>query len=485
VTTALAAVVQRWLLPEPGIAPFVFFYTAVALCAWLAGRVSGLIAVLLSAAAANWLFIEPYGELALRGPALVATALFVVSGSAVALLCGSLRHATDHLDAAERRAREHLASLRDADRAKDEFLAMLAHELRNPLAAITTATHLIRVRLGARAVEVSRPLDVLDRQTRHSARLLDDLLDVSRVTRGLVELRREPTDLGAVVRHAVEAQHAHIEEATHQVTLSLPGAPLRVVGDAVRLEQVVANLLTNAVKYTPAGGHIALRLAAEGGRAVLAVRDDGVGIEPALLPRIFEPFVQADQTLARTQGGLGLGLTLVHRLVALHGGSVEARSEGRGRGAELVVRLPLAPEAGGVHAEAPRATAAEPPAARRVLVVEDNVDAAEVLSEFLAAAGHDVEVAHDGPTALEAAERRMPEVVLLDIGLPGMDGYETARRLRERAAGRAPVLIAVSGYGQEEDRRRSREAGIAHHLTKPVDLDALAALVAARGRAAS
>ncbi len=378
--------------------------------------------------------------------------------------------------AVEEALREATRALDEANRHKDQFLAMLAHELRNPLAAIANATHVMKVRL-ARGQAVEEPFAILERQVKNSSRLLDDLLDVARLTHGLIQLSKERIRIDAVVTNAVDAQRALIGSRGHELTVSLPDEPLYVEGDPTRLEQVVTNLLNNAAKYTPDRGRIAVRAERAGGEVVVRVRDNGLGISRELMPRLFALFVQADSSLARTQGGLGLGLTLVHDLVAMHGGTVEAASEGPDKGSEFTVRLPLLVEPGDpVH----EATQPEPPAAhvpRRILVVEDNIDAARMLREILSGAGHDVEVFHEGSSAIAAAGRFEPEIALLDIGLPGMDGYEVARRLRTELRDRAPVLVALSGYGRDEDRQRSRDVGMSVHLTKPFDPKALQLLI--------
>jgi PAS domain S-box-containing protein len=371
-------------------------------------------------------------------------------------------------------------ALREADRQKDQFLAMLAHELRNPLSAITSATHLIRARV-AHGQNIDRPLEILERQTRNSSRLLDDLLDISRITRGVVQLRSEEVRLDTVITSAVESQRALVDSAGQHLAITLPHEPVFVEGDPTRLEQIVTNLLNNAAKYTPGGGRLALTVEPQDGQVLIRVQDDGVGIPADLLPRVFDQFVQAEQSLARSKGGLGVGLTLVRKLVEMHGGSIEARSEGVGKGSEFVVRLPAkrqsrhAGPTGSAAASAGRTR-------RRILLVEDNRDAAEVLADYLRTQGHEVAVAHDGPAALDVAARADPEIVLLDLGLPGMDGYEVARRLRHEGASSAPVLIALTGYGQEEDRKRASEAGFAHHLTKPFEPEALERLLARTGR---
>jgi two-component system CheB/CheR fusion protein len=405
----------------------------------------------------------------------------------------SIRYALERKRAEEevRKAREELedrvaertaslseanARLAEGDRRKDEFLATLAHELRNPLAPLRNGLALLRLqRRGDPAVE--QVSGMMERQVQLMARLIDDLLDVSRITRGKIELRKGPVDLAAAAAQAVEAARPLIEERGHRLEVALPPAPVRLEADAARLEQVLSNLLNNAAKYTEPGGRIALTAERHGGEVVIRVKDSGIGIRPEMLPRVFDLFQQADRVEGRVSEGLGIGLTLVRRLVELHGGRVTAHSQGPGRGSEFVVRLPL-------PAEAPRAgagRAARGPVkapGRRVLVVEDNPDAAESLALLLRAAGHEVRVAADGPAALEAAAAFRPQVVLLDIGLPKMDGYEVARRLRRGAGRDGLLLVALSGYGQEEDRRRSRAAGFDAHLVKPADLDALQELLA-------
>jgi two-component system CheB/CheR fusion protein len=375
--------------------------------------------------------------------------------------------------------RQRAEELVEADRSKDEFLAMLAHELRNPLAPIRNALHLLEAG-GAVAAGGERLLATVERQVGHLGRLVDDLLDVSRITRRQIVLRREPLDLREVVGRAVEAVRPQMTAARRELSVELPEEALAVEGDDVRLEQVVANLLGNAVKYTDPGGGIRLALEREGEGAVLRVADDGVGMPADLLPRIFDLFAQGDHSLARSRGGLGIGLTLVRRIVELHGGTVEASSAGPGAGSELVVRLPLGHAAPAEVAprRAWRASAASP---LEVLVVDDHVDAAESLAEVLRLEGHAVRVAHDGPGALVAVGDRRPHAVLLDLGLPGMDGYEVARRIREDPGLDDVLLVALTGYGRDEDRSRSRESGFEHHLVKPVDLGTLHGVLAEAG----
>src|SRR5512135_734222 len=369
---------------------------------------------------------------------------------------------------------------READRRKDEFLAMLAHELRNPMAPILNALHLLREQGGGPMAEQAR--EVAERQVRHLARLVDDLLDVSRISSGKIHLRKGRVELGETVARAVETARPLIAARRHELSGSLPDEPIPLEADAARLEQVLANLLNNAAKYTEPGGWIAIEARREGEAAVVRVRDNGIGIAPELLPRIFDLFTQADRSLDRSQGGLGIGLTLVRSLVEMHDGSVTAASAGVGKGSEFVVRLPLgAPEAPGETegtghpGPPPESVEAR---SRRVLVVEDNIDGARLMARLLESRGHQTRVAHDGPSALEAAREQCPEVVLLDIGLPGMDGYQVAERLRGMEGMERALLVALTGYGQDGDRQRSHEAGVDLHMIKPVDPEALIKLVA-------
>jgi two-component system CheB/CheR fusion protein len=379
----------------------------------------------------------------------------------------------------EQALRANEQSLREADRRKDEFLATLAHELRNPLAPIRSAAKILgSPRLGERELAWSR--DVIARQVQHMARLLDDLLDISRITRGRLELRRGRIGLAGIVEAAVETARPLLDARRHALHVSLPEPPPDLDADPVRLAQVLANLLTNAAKYTDPGGHVELRATVVAGEVRIAVRDDGIGIAPEALGRVFEMFSQVTAALDRSEGGLGIGLALVRGLVELHGGRVEARSEGLGRGSEFVVVLPLPPAMPAAPDTTAGAGVAARPATRRVLVADDNQDAAESLRLLLELAGHEVRVAHDGPGALEAAAEFRPDAVLLDIGMPGLNGYEVAARLRAFDWGAAPVLVAITGWGQEHDRRLALDAGFDHHLTKPIDPDLIEPLLAAR-----
>ena len=370
--------------------------------------------------------------------------------------------------------------LREADRRKDEFLATLAHELRNPLAPISNALQIMRL-AGASGAAAEQVRTMMERQLTQMVRLVDDLLDVSRITRGKIELRKERVELAAVVQSAVETCRPLIEAAGHELTLTLPPEPISLDADLIRLAQVFSNLLNNAAKYTEQGGHIWLTAERHGGEVMVKVRDTGLGIPTDMLPRTFDMFTQVDRALERSQGGLGIGLTLVKRLVEMHGGSVEARSDGPGKGSEFIVRLPVA-VASASHQPRPPKGAGEktaPPAKRRILVVDDNKDSADSLSMMLSITGMEVRTAYDGLEAVEAATAFNPDVVLLDIGMPKLNGYEAARRIREQPRGKDMLLVAVTGWGQEEDRRRSQEAGFNFHMLKPVDPAALQHMVAA------
>jgi PAS domain S-box-containing protein len=365
------------------------------------------------------------------------------------------------------------ARLRDQDRQKNEFIGMLSHELRNPLAPIWNSIFILN-HAPPDGEQARRAKDVLQRQAGQLGRLVDDLLDVTRVARGKIELRRERVDLGEIVRRTGEDHRALLEGRGIALAVEVPTAPVWVDGDATRLAQIVGNLLHNAAKFTGRGGGVLLEVAGGPDGAMVRVRDTGCGIEPGLLEHVFEPFTQGPQGPARNAGGLGLGLALVKGLAVLHGGSVEARSEGAGRGTEVVVRLPAA----SVPAPArPAATSPHAPGGRRVLVVDDDRDAAESLAQVVQLLGHRVEVAFDGPSALARASTDPPDVVLCDLGLPGVSGYELSRALR--ACRHGPMrLIAVSGYAQPEDVQAAKEAGFDAHVAKPADLEQLERLLA-------
>jgi signal transduction histidine kinase/ActR/RegA family two-component response regulator len=367
--------------------------------------------------------------------------------------------------------------LRQADRRKDEFLAMLAHELRTPLAPIRNSLGVLRL-AGTDKAAIEHVYEMLERQVSHMVRLVDDLLEVSRITRGKIELQKNDVELALVVQSAVEASRPLIDSAAHQLAIDLPEEPIILHADPVRVRQVLANLLNNAAKFTKAGGQIWLTVARAGSMAQISVRDNGRGIPAEMLPKVFELFSQVDRTYNRTQAGLGIGLTLVRTLVEMHGGQVEAKSEGPDMGSEFVVRLPVAAAVGGRRLRDQCRAGPISIAPRRMLVVDDNRDAADSLGALLKLLGATVSTAHDGAAALEALLTYRPSVMLLDIGMPAMDGFEVARRARERPEGRDVTLIALTGWAQEEDRRRSLEAGFDFHLVKPVDLSALQAILA-------
>jgi signal transduction histidine kinase/ActR/RegA family two-component response regulator len=371
-------------------------------------------------------------------------------------------------------------ALRIADHRKDEFLATLGHELRNPLAPLLTGLQLLKLS-GLQDPVAIRVSEVMERQISHLIRLVDDLLEVSRITRGVIDVHHEPLDLAFVVRSAIDTSRPVLEGAGHELTVDLPAEPITIGGDAVRLTQVFGNLLTNAAKYTNAGGHIWLTVRTEGDRAVVSVRDNGIGIPAAQLSSVFDMFMQVDRSNRRTQGGLGIGLTLVRSLVSMHGGRVEARSEGPGTGSEFIVELPvLAGAAAG--ADRRRTPRKFPP--RRILVVDDNRDAAGTLGDLLTALGATVAVVNSGRAALDSLETFHPDSALLDIGMPEMDGYEVARRIRASPDHGDLLLIALTGWGQEHDQRRSRAAGFDHHLVKPPDINKLRELLSAAWAAA-
>lgn len=426
----------------------------------------------LAAVVSGWI-TKPLRELARRSTALherieqEPSVLWPRSNvREIVLLNGNFR-------AMARALRERMNDMAAADRAKDAFMAVLGHELRNPLAAIRIAVHMLQTSRSERPRE--HALGVLDRQSQNLSRIVDDLLDLSRISRGKIELRRKRLDARAVIRDAVEGVMPLVREAKHQLDVRLPEAPLWVDADPTRLEQIVANLLTNAAKYTPSGGHVGIVARAEDDHLVVEVTDDGIGMDAELLARAFEPFEQGAPTEQRSRGGLGIGLTLVRQLVAMHGGRVWAHSEGHGHGSRVGFALPLAPPPE-AEVSAPFASEPEGPP-RRVLIVDDNADALELLAQTITAWGHEVATARDGPSGIRAAQALRPDLILLDIGLPGLSGLEVARTLRADPAFRDTLIVALTGYGHPEDRERSLAAGFDLHLTKPVDLARLERLL--------
>jgi len=394
----------------------------------------------------------------------------------------SLEQANTTLQAEKTRELEAMnRALKEADRHKDEFLAVLAHELRNPLAPIRNAVEIMR-RSPMTDPQLTWSRDVIERQVKHLSRLVDDLLDVSRITRGNINLNRERLNVGAIVSRAIETVQPLIAEQRHELTVEMADDALEVEGDLTRLTQVLGNLLNNAAKYTDPGGRIVLNVQRQGGELILRVRDSGIGIPPELLPRLFNLFTQVDGTTHRSQGGLGIGLALVRQLVHMHGGTVTAHSAGVASGSEFVVRLPLS-----LRTDEPAYEDRVPQGAngnghsrrgRRILLADDNRDALDSLATLLECDGHEVFTATDGAEALERACECRPEIMLLDIGMPKLDGYEVARRVRAQPWGNATVLIALTGWGQDEDRRRSREVGFNSHLVKPLDPAMLSSLLA-------
>jgi signal transduction histidine kinase/ActR/RegA family two-component response regulator len=375
-----------------------------------------------------------------------------------------------HLEERERTAE----SLRLADQRKDEFLATLGHELRNPLSPLLAGVHLLR-KLASEDPDMGRVIGMLERQVQHLVRLVGDLLEVSRITRGVIEVEREPIDLTALLNATVDTAQPILDAARHRLVIQLPPEPITITGDSVRLTQVFTNLLANAAKYTNAGGEISLELRREGDRALISVRDTGIGIAQEHLHSVFDMFVQVDRSSRSSQGGLGIGLTLVRSLVSMHGGTVEARSAGPGEGSEFVVTLPIA----SVAEIAPSAALVPDGPPRRVLVVDDNRDAANTLGALLRMLGNSVAVAHSGESALAALPTFEPELILLDLGMPHMNGFEVARRIRASARHSDVRLIALTGWGQAADVERSRRAGFDQHVVKPLDIERLRDLLRA------
>jgi signal transduction histidine kinase/ActR/RegA family two-component response regulator len=366
-------------------------------------------------------------------------------------------------------------ALKDADRRKDEFLATLAHELRNPLAPLRNGLQVMRL-AGSNGEIADQVRTMMERQLSQMVHLIDDLLDLSRISRGKIELRKERVELAKIVQQAVETSRPAIEAAGHEFLIDMPTSPIYVDADVTRMAQVVSNLLNNAAKYTESGGRIRLSVQRQGTEAVVSVRDTGVGIPAHMLPHVWEIFTQIDRNLERSQGGLGIGLSIVKRLVEMHGGSVMAKSDGHGMGSEFDVRLPVV-----LSVVQPQSTEAEllpSSSRRRVLVVDDNKDAAVSLAMMLKLMGNEAKTAHDGLEALDVAAVYRPDLILLDIGMPKMNGYDTARQIRQHLWGKGVVLVALTGWGQDEDRRKSQDAGFDSHMTKPIEPAALEELLA-------
>jgi signal transduction histidine kinase/CheY-like chemotaxis protein len=479
IAAVLAAILVRWLL-DPWLGntvPFITLFGAVAVAVWLGGWAPAAFATVLGYVIVNFLYIDPVGMLSIDGiPELLQLVLFAGCSAMVIGLGEGMRRARDLYRASDVELRERAAALQRADANKSRFLAVLSHELRNPLAPLRNGLALLRLKPSDPAT-ADKTLGMMERQITQLTRLIDDLLDVSRIDRGKLELRKERIALDAVARSAIETAMPGIEAKQHELVVRYAGQPLYVDGDPVRLAQVIANLLNNAAKFTPAGGRIELSMRADGGKAILSVADSGIGLAREHLREVFGMFVQLGGSRQTAAGGLGLGLTLVRSLIEYHGGQVEARSAGPDKGAEFIVTLPLAATSA---APAPRTEPQPAGTRRRILVVDDNEDAAQTLADLLRVDGHAVESARDGPGALRAAERLRPDVAFIDLNMPEMDGYELAKRLRATPWGRNATLVALTGMGQKADVIETRAAGFDEHLTKPAD-PARVALIAAGG----
>jgi signal transduction histidine kinase/ActR/RegA family two-component response regulator len=470
--TALMVVLQYVVLPDPHISPFMFFFLGVSICAWLAGRWPGVLMATLSAVTSNYLFVAPHPGWALSNSALMVTIVFLLAASATAMLCGSLRDAMLIAEEAAIELRAGQKLLREADEHKTHFMSVLSHELRNPLSPIVNALFILDQAPpgGERAAQARA---IIARQVQHLTRIIDDLLDVTRISRGKVDIRRMCVNLVEIVTRALQDYGALFTDRKCRLERSLPSQPIWVEGDPTRLAQVFSNLLTNSAKFAR-GACTWITVEQRGDEAIIRVRDSGVGMHAELLAHVFEPFVQADRTLAHSAGGLGLGLALVKGLVELHGGRVSAFSGGEGKGSEFTVVLPVVPAPPSIAdvQSMPRGTTSP----RRILVIEDNVDVAVSLQAALELAGHQVALEYDGPAGLATARGWRPEIVFCDIGLPSMDGYQVAQQLR--AEGERPFLVALTGYALPEDQEQARQAGFDAHLAKPPSPDELARLIA-------
>ena len=496
--TAVVALVRLMVSDTVGnFAPIVTFTIAIVIAAWYGGLKPGLLATVLSTLAADYLYIpHRYSFYVSTLSGVVSLSVLCFAGVLISLLCESLLRTQRRLEAEQENLRQSIelqrqmrAALTESDRRKDEFLATLAHELRNPLAPVRNATYILRAKLPP-TPELHWARDVIDRQVTQMTRLIDDLMDVSRISRGTFELRREHLALDDVIRSALETSRPMIDASGHELTVHLPPEPLYLDADAIRLAQVFANVLNNAAKYTGPGGRIAIAVTRDLGTVSVTVQDSGIGIPTGMLTRIFEPFTQLDQSLERSRGGLGIGLALARRLVEMHGGTIEAHSTGPGNGSQFVVRLPLSSQQGMPRQPLPGGRVPTPDVGRhRILIADDNNDSATSLSILLNDAGYDVRTAGDGVQALETAEQFRPDIALLDIGMPKLNGYDVARQLRDQPWGRQMLLIAITGWGGADHRQQTTQAGFDHHLTKPVDPMALtrslATMVAANERRVS
>ena len=458
----------------------VLFFVVPVVAAWSGGLVAGLFATGLSAVMGTYFFIEHTGFVISDPADRVRVGTFIVVGSLISWLIESLDSARQRLVDRQQQLERQQELLANADCRKDEFLATLAHELRNPLTPISNALQLWPL-VEKDPVEMENIRAMMDRQVHQITRLINDLMDVSRITRGKIELHKQPVDLGTLLQSAIESIQPCIESYGQQVTVTFPTEPVYVDGDPVRLTQVLGNLLNNAVKYSGRNGVIWATVSQNGNEALASIRDNGPGIPRHMLSDIFEMFRQVDGSLTRTNGGMGIGLTLVKQLVELHGGTVESRSDGPGKGSEFVVKLPALVTTGNpaMGGAVRRSKKIHTLPQRRILVVDDIQESARTLAMILRGMGQEVTVVHDGLTAIEWAFSHKPDAVFLDIAMPEMDGYEVARRLRGHSETARTMLVALTGYGQESDRRQAIEAGFDYHLVKPPDIDALEKVVLA------
>ena len=450
---ALRLALDPWLGPE--LAPYPTLFAAVVIAAWHGGRRPGLLAVVLSTIAALVLFVPPRGSFAFRSlEYVISLVLFVAASVFLVLLTAALRDARQRSEVADRR--------------KSEFLATLAHELRNPVAPIRNSLAIMR-RTPHDPEKIKQSRRVLERQVDHLSRLIDDLLDVGRIAANRLELRLEPLDLATPLQGAVEFTSTLFRDKGHVLSVAPPSEPLYLNGDSVRLTQVFGNILKNAAKYTAPGGRISVSAERQDNEAVIRVRDNGCGIAPADRAVIFETFVRLEQGPSAVTDGLGIGLSLARRLVEMHGGRIDVHSDGVGKGSEFSVHLPVLSERPVLRAEAPEQAESGSGTGARILVVDDNHDSADTLGALLQLAGYSVEIAYDGASSLAAADQFHPQAVLLDIGMPEMDGYAVASQLRRRPDGDKTLLVAITGWGQPSDKQQALAAGFDHHLTKPVN----------------
>jgi signal transduction histidine kinase/CheY-like chemotaxis protein len=468
--------------------PLIPFLISVVIAAWYGGLKPGLVATVLGALAADYLLTPTQHSLRVESATgAVALTMFVLIGVLISWAYESLHRVRRLLERKQRNLRVNMKAQRrlqaemvESDRRKDEFLATLAHELRNPLAPLRTAAHILRGRIPASQETIEAQVSVIDRQVTQMARLIDDLMDVARITRGKLALSRDRVDIAEVIQNAVETSRPLIDACGHELTISLPAHPAYVDADIVRLTQVISNLLNNAAKYTPSGGHIYVATSAVASELTVSVTDTGVGIPESMLDSIFEPFMQLEDGTHRFKDGLGIGLALARQLARLHGGDITARSPGAGKGTEFSVRLPILtlqiPPFPAVVATPNTATLG---LRRRILVADDNRDSAAGLSLLLTRLGCETRSADDGLHALQVATEFRPDVALLDIGMPKLDGCEVAKRIRAHSWGYNVVLVAVTGWGDAEHRQRTAAAGFDHHLVKPVDPNALLPLIEA------